>query len=164
MNRKHSTAQEGVAKPAASLDQITKTTVGYLQMFMTETLAKRIAGMMLIAAGIEDDRVAGAAGLSKRSIWTLKKTMAGGDIDGLFEAGGGSGRPVKAKNLENAIIEELDRNNYHTRQQIADMILEKFGVAMSVSTVGRLLKKRHQKVEKRVGARKGQRRIAAGFL
>jgi transposase len=52
-----------------------------------------------------------------------------------------TGRPVKAKDFENAIVEELEKNNYHTRQQITDMILEKFGVTMSVSTVGRLLKK-----------------------
>jgi transposase len=141
MNRKHSRVQEDVVVLTANLTQITKAIIRFLQMFMTDTLAKRIVSMILIAVGIKDDRVAEATGLSERSIWSLRKTMVGGNIDSLFEVGSGSGRPVKTKDLENAIVEELEKNNYHTRQQIADMILEKFGVTMSVSTVGRLLKK-----------------------
>jgi transposase len=97
--------------------------------------------MLLIAIGIKDDKVAVAVGLSERSIWTLRKAMVGGNIDSLLEVGGGSGRPRKAREIESAIVEELEKNNYHTRQQIADMIFEKFGIVMSVSTVGRLLKK-----------------------
>ena len=82
--------------------------------------------------------------------------MVDGNIDLLLEVGGGSGRPRKTEDLECAIIEELEKNNYHTRQQIADMIHEKFGVVISVSTVGRLLKKRHQEAEKRFDPRKGE--------
>jgi len=110
-------------------------------MFMTETLAKRIVGLVLIAIGIPNDQIAETTGLSDRSIWTLKKAIRSGDIDSLFETGRGGGRPGKAKGLENAIAEELEKNNYHTRQQVADMILDKFGVSMSVSAVGKLLKK-----------------------
>jgi transposase len=141
MNRKHSMPKEDVIKLAANLTKITKAIIQFLQTFMTNTLAKRIVSMILITVGIKDDQVAEATGLSKRSIWTLRKAMVGGNIDSLFEVGSGSGRPVKAKDLENVIVEELEKDNYHTRQQIADMIFEKFGVAMSVSTVGRLLKK-----------------------
>jgi transposase len=108
---------------------------------MTETLAKRIVSMIIIAVGIKDNRAAEITGLSERSIWSLRKAMAAGDIDRLFEVGGGSGRPMKTKDLEDAIVVELEKNNYHTRQQIADMIHEKFGVELSVSSVGRLLKK-----------------------
>ena len=67
--------------------------------------------------------------------------MVRDNIDCLLKVGSSSGRPRKAKDLESAIAEELEKNNYHTRQQVADMIFEKFGVVMSVSTVGRLLKK-----------------------
>ena len=141
MNRKHSTVKEDAIKLAANLTHITKAIIRFLQMFMTYTLAKRIVGMMLITVGIKDAQVAAATGLSERSIWTLRKVMVSGNIDSLFEVGSRSGRPVKAKDFENAIVEELEKNNYHTRQQIADMIFEKFGVAISVSTVGRLLKK-----------------------
>ncbi|MDR1147157.1 MAG: IS630 family transposase [Spirochaetaceae bacterium] len=54
--------------------------------------------------------------------------MNSGNIDDIFVAGHGSGRPGKVEGFENAIVEELEKNNYHTRQQIADMILEKFGI------------------------------------
>ena len=133
-------------------------------MFMTETLAKRIVGLVLIAIGIPNDQIAETTGLSDRSIWTLKKAIRSGDIDSLFETGRGGGRPGKAKGLENAIAEELEKNNYHTRQQVADMILDKFGVSMSVSAVGKLLKKRHQAVEERLNTRKSGRFGSAGIL
>lgn len=60
----------------------------------------------------------------------------------------GSGQDSKTSGLEDEIIAEIEQNNYHTRQQIADMIQEKFHIQVSVATVGRLLKKWHQKTEK----------------
>jgi len=129
------------AKPILNTNFITKSIIRFLQMFMTETLAKRVVGIALIAVGIPNARITEATGLSDRSIWAFKKAIKSGDIDNLFIAGHGSGRTGKAKGFENAIAEELGKNNYHTRQQIADMILEKFGIKMSVSAVGKLLKK-----------------------
>jgi transposase len=137
------TAKRG--RPAKSIPNtsfITKSIIRFLQMFMTETLAKRVVGIVFITVGIPNARITVATGLSDRSIWTFKKAIRSGDIDNLFVAGHGSGRPGKAKGVENAIIEELEKNNYHTRQQVADMILEKFGIRMSVSAVGKFLKKK----------------------
>jgi transposase len=108
---------------------------------MPETLAKRIVSIVLIAVGIPNASITEGTGLSDRSIWTLKKAINSGNIGDLFVVGHGSGRPGKAKGFEREIAVELERNNYHTRQQIADMILEKFGIRMSVSAVGKLLKK-----------------------
>jgi transposase len=108
---------------------------------MTETMAKRIVGIVLIVAGIPNARIIELTGLSDRSIWNFKKAIISGDTDSLFTAGHGSGRTGKANGIESAIVEELEKNNYHTRQQVADMILEKFGINMSVSAVGKLLKK-----------------------
>jgi transposase len=79
-----------------------------------------------------------------------KKNMDSGNIDDLFLVGHGSGRTGKVKGFEDAIVEELEKNNYHTRQQIADMLLEKFGISLSVSGVGKFLKKKHQAVKKRL--------------
>jgi transposase len=141
MDRRNVATQEDAIKLTADFDRITKTIIRFLQMFLNDTLAKRIVSMILIVTGIKDDRVAAAVGLSERSIWALRKTMVSGNIDGLFDVGSGSGRPSKARDIEIAIAEELEKNNYHTRQQVADMILEKFGIVMSVATVGRLLKK-----------------------
>ena len=141
MDKRSAAPQEDAIKLAADFVRITKTIIRFLKIFLTDTLAKRIVSMILIAVGIKDDRVAAAVGLSERSIWALRKAMVGGNIECLLELGSSSGRPRKVKDIERAIVEELEKNNYHTRQQIADMILEKFGVVMSVTTVGRLLKK-----------------------
>ena len=141
MRDEHTAKRGRPAKPIPNPSLITKAILRFLQMFMTETLAKRIVGLVLIAAGIPHDRIAESTGMSDRSIWTLKKAIRSGDIDSLFVTGRGGGRPGKAKGIENAIVEELEKNNYHTRQQVADMILEKFGISMSVSAVGKLLKK-----------------------
>ena len=141
MDKRRAAPQEDAKKLAENLNQILNVIIRFLKMFLTDTLAKRIVGMILIAIGFKDDQVAEAVGLSERSIWAIRKAMVGGNIDGLLMIGSSGGRPRKVKDIESAIIEELEKNNYHTRQQIADMILEKFGVVMSVSTVGRLLKK-----------------------
>lgn len=137
-----STAKRGrPAKQVANPNYIVKTIILFLQMFMTETLAKRVVSMILIAVGIPNKQITEITGLSDRSIWTLKKAINSGYIDGIFVVRRGSGRVGKTKGFESAIIEELEKNNYHTRQQVADMILEKFGIKISVSAVGKLLKK-----------------------
>ena len=53
----------------------------------------------------------------------------------------GNGRKGKTTGIEEQILAELESNNYHTRQEIADMEEEKFHVRISRSSVGRLLKK-----------------------
>ena len=141
MNEKQVRTRGRPARPIPNPDLIIKAVINFLQLFMTETLAKRIVCLVFIAVEIPNDRIMEATGLSKRSIVTLKKTIHSGDIDNIFAVGHRSGRPGKAKGLESAIVDELEKSNYHTRQQIADMILEKFGVSMSVSAVGKLLKK-----------------------
>jgi len=132
MDKRGAAPREDAVILAADFHRITETIIQFLQMFLTDTLAKRIVSMMLIAIGIKDDTVAASVGLSERSIWTLRKAMVGGNIDSLLRVGSGSGRPRKVKDIESAIVEELDKNNYPTRQQIADRLLEKFGIVMSV--------------------------------
>jgi transposase len=141
MDRKQTTTRGRSAKPLPDPSLIIKAVIKFLQMFMPETLAKRIAGVVLIATGTSNDRITELTGMSDRSIWRAKKAINGGNIDDVFVLGKGSGRPGRAKGFEGEIIEELERNNYQTRQQVADMINEKFGITMSVSAVGKLLKK-----------------------
>jgi transposase len=129
------------AKPLPSPDLIIKAIVQFLQMFMPETLARRVVSVVLIAIGTANSRITEVTGLSERSIWRLKNAINDGNMDELFTTGYGIGRPGKAKGIESAITEELEKNNYHNRQQVADMIFEKFGIRMSVSAVGKLLKK-----------------------
>jgi len=141
MNERNNAKRGRPAKPMLNAGFIMKAVIQFLQMFMTETLAKRIVSVVLIAVDIPNPHITELTGISDRSIWTIKKAIHSGDIDNLFVIRSGGGRPGKAKGIESAIAEELEKNNYHTRQQVADMIQERFGISMSVSAVGKLLKK-----------------------
>jgi len=141
MDEKYKTTRGRPAKPLPDPNLIIIAVVKFLQMFIPETLAKRIVGIVLIAVGTTNEQIIKLTGMSERSIWRAKKALNGGNIDEAFELGRGSGRTGKAKGLEDEITEELEKNNYQTRQQVADMIHEKFGITMSVSAVGKLLKK-----------------------
>ena len=114
--------------------------MNFLKHFMPETLVKRILSIVLICAGLENSRVTELTGYCDRSVRGLRKRIERGDITGLFTVGGG-GRKRKTAEFENAILAELEKGNYHTRQQIADMIEEKFHFSISPSAVGKFLKK-----------------------
>lgn len=120
---------------------IMKKVLEFLQLFLPVTLAKRVVAIILIAAGIPVPRVTELSGLCDRSTRGLVKSLREGDATGLLAIKRGSGQGSKTSGIEDEIIAEIERNNYHTRQQIADMIQEKFHVQVSVWTVGRLLKK-----------------------
>lgn len=79
-------------------------------------------------------------GYGDSTIRKLRSDMRKKSISELLVIRGG-GRKTKSDGIENDILNELEKGNYHTQQQIADMVKEKFNVTMSVSAVGRLLKK-----------------------
>ena len=141
MDARHTTTRGRPAKPLPDTGVIIKVVIRFLKVFVPEMLARRIVGVVLIAAGITNDRINELTELSERSIWRIKKALNSGNIDEVFAVGHSSGRPSNSKGFEAEIVEELGKNNYHTRQQVADMIFEKFGIRMSVSAVGKLLKK-----------------------
>ena len=141
MNERCATKRGRPAKPLSNPSFITEAVIQFLKIFMPETLAKRIVSIVLIAVGIPNPNITERTGLSDRTIWTLKKAIKNGNIGDLFVVRHRSGRPGKAKGFEHEITLELEKSNYHTRQQVADMIFEKFGIKMSVSAVGKLLKK-----------------------
>jgi transposase len=112
----------------------------FLQLFMCETLAKRLLSMVLISAGLQNSRVTELTGLCDRSVRQLKKDIVSENAKNLLVVEGG-GRKRKLAGIEQGIIDEINAGNYHSRQQIVDMIEEKFGIRTSTSAVGRLLKK-----------------------
>ena len=128
--------------PEPSIDdkQIIKKVLDFLQLFMCATLAKRLLSMVLMTVNISDNLITELTGLCGQSVRALKKALIDGDIDRLFHVGGG-GRKRKLVDVEDAIIEEINDNNYHSHQQIADMIWEKFGIKVSLPVISRLLKK-----------------------
>jgi hypothetical protein len=137
------------------IGQILEKVMKFLRLFMCETLAKRILSMILIVAGLPDTRVTELTGLCDRSVRSLKKAIDNGNMDGLFTVGGG-GRKRKMMNIEDDVVVEINRNNYHSRQQIADMVHEKFGIGVSLPVIGRLLKKRHQATKMRFVSGQGR--------
>ena len=94
----------------------------------------------MLAVGVPNKEITKLTGLCDKSVRVLKKKIETGEVENLLSVGGG-GRKRKLKDLESAIVGEIERNNYHSRQQIADMILEKYGIKVSLPVVGRLLKK-----------------------
>ena len=139
--------------PESSIDgeQVIKKVLDFLQLFVCVTLAKRLLSMVLIAVNVSDNFITELTGLCGQSVRTLRKTLIDGDIDSLFRVGGG-GRKRKLVDVEEAIIEEINKNNYHSHQQIADMISEKYGIKVSLPVISRLLKKTGQTVKVRLVA------------
>ena len=121
--------------------QIIRKVICFLRLFMCETLAKRIVSIILISAGLSYNRITELTGYCDKSVRTLKKSLDAGEISGLFHVGGGGRRGILV-DVEQAVIEEVDKNHYHSRQQIADMVHEKFGKKVSPHAIGRLLKKK----------------------
>ena len=115
----------------------------FLENFLPKTLAKRLVAIVLLAIGVPVKTAIGQTGLSERSLWTLHKQLTVQNVSEIMEFHYGGGRSAKASGLEEEILAEIEAGNYHTRQEIADMILEKFQIKMSRTSVGRLLKKRH---------------------
>ena len=120
---------------------IVKIIIDFLQIFMPITLAKRVVAMILVCAGLPTSHIAELSGLCDRTVRNLLTSMQTDSTESLLSIKRGSGLKRKTSGLEAEIVAEIEKENYHTRQQIADMIEEKFHVHVSVASVGRLLKK-----------------------
>lgn len=117
---------------------ILKQVIEFLQLFLPKTLAKRLVAIVLLGIGISVKSAVDLTGLCERSLWSLKKKMQSARVSELLVIKSGSGRKRKTVGIEEQILAEVESNNYHTRQQIVDMVEEKFHVNISRSSVGRL--------------------------
>ena len=120
---------------------VIKAISSYLQLFISPVIARRIISTILIIAGVRSSRITELTGLSERGVYDLKKQLMSNDLGTLFEIKAGRGRKSKIKDIESQIVEEIEKGNYQTLQQIADMIQEKFGINVSLMSVSRLVKK-----------------------
>ena len=123
--------------------RIVKAISSYLQLFISPVVVRRIISALLIVAGIHSTDITDLTGLSERGIRDLKNQLLDDNIDSLFEIKSGRGRKSKLKDIEKQIIEETEKGNYQTLQQIADMVKEKYGISVSIMAISRLLKKRN---------------------
>ena len=131
------TNTNGISNPLAIIQKV----IDYLLLFISKTLAKRVVAITLLAADIPVPRVVALSGVCDRTVRRLLKSLKEDETDGLFSLRTGSGSRSKTKGLESEILEEIEKNNYHTQRQIADMIKEKFGVTLSLTSVANFLKK-----------------------
>ena len=115
--------------------------IAFLQMFIPVSLAKRITSVLLLLSGVPHDQVTRWTGACDRSVRQWKKQINSGDTGKLLEMGSGAGRKSKFADIESQVLAEIEKGNYHTQQQIADMVKEKFDVEVSIMAVSRLLKK-----------------------
>lgn len=120
---------------------IFRQVIEFLQLFLPVTLAKRLVAIILLAIGMPVRDAVELTGLCEKSMWTLKKQLREQTVSDLMVMKSGSGRREKTADIEKQIIAELESGNYRTRQEIADMIEDKFHIKVSRSCVGRLLKK-----------------------
>ncbi len=120
---------------------IVSAILNFLVMLMPMTLAKRVVSILLIVAGLPISRITEMTGLTERSVRSYGKAIREGNTSSLLALKEGRGRKGKAADVEEQILAEVEKGNYHTRQQIADMVEEKFHISMSVSAIGRFLKK-----------------------
>ena len=115
--------------------------VKFLQLFLPATTSRKVVSVILLAAGMSVTEIAEMTGLSSRSVQSTGRAIRDGSISSILSRKKNSGRKRKTAGVEEQIVAELEQGNYHTRQQIADMIREKFQITVSLPAVGRLLKK-----------------------
>lgn len=118
-----------------------KVAISFHRLFIPETTAWKLVCVILIAAGMPVSRIAGLVGLSDRSVQSTGRAVRDGSIGSVLAHKKASGRKSKTADVGAQILAGLENGNYHTRQQIADMIKEKFQITISLPAVGRLLKK-----------------------
>ncbi len=121
--------------------KIVDSICSFLQLFISPVIARRLISAILIIAGVRSSEITRLTGLCERSVRNLKNQLVTGNTDGLFEVNGGRGRKSKFKDIESQIVEEIEKGNYQTLQQIADMVNDKFDINVSIMAVSRLLKK-----------------------
>ena len=121
-------------------DIIMEAVISFLTVFIPITLVKRMLSLVLIAAGLDNENIHSLTGYGGSTIRKLRSDLRKKSIQDILVIRGG-GRKAKSSGIESDILSELEHGNYHTRQQVADMIKDKFGISMSVSAVGKLLKK-----------------------
>ena len=115
----------------------------YIQDFCGSTVLVKVGGSVMESEAnlnslLADIAFMDAVGTGARA---LRKALREADPAQLLSIKRGSGRKSRTADVEAQIFEELERNNYRTRQQVADRIEERFHIKLSVSAVGKLLKK-----------------------
>ena len=123
---------------------VIRTVIMFLTIAMTKTIAVRCISMLLIAFGFSNKIIASLTGSCVRTVRNLRKKMLTDfrhNFSELLKIKSGSGRKNSVpKEIQQAIVEEVDKNNYSTLKQIAYMVKRQFGIVVSEKILGRILK------------------------
>lgn len=111
-----------------------------LSMFMCKTLAKRLICLILLVASIRPARISKMVNVSLPTIRKINKMKDSGNIDSSFFVLKTRGRKSNGANLEQAITDELEKNNYFSIKHFIAMVKNKFGIKFSLTGAGRFLK------------------------
>ena len=112
----------------------------FLDTLMPETLSKRTASALLIAAGLGNEDVTRLTGMCIRSVRALRKLMEEQEADpAIFSIKPGSGRKRKTEGIEDEVFAVLDKEEYENYQQVVDMLKEKFGIVATRQLASRLV-------------------------
>ena len=141
MNPDYNQSQNSYVKNDSDSRACIEVVLRFLQVFIPETTARKLICVILIATGVSVSRIRELVGLSDRSIQSAGRAVRDGSIGSILAHKKTSGRKRKTVNVEEQIFAELENGNYHSRQQIADIIKEKFKITVSLSAVGRFLKR-----------------------
>lgn len=115
--------------------------ISVIACLMPRTIAARLVAILYIIADLPVKRICVLTGLCEKTVRQYKHDIEVVPFHTLLFIKRGCGRKGDLVDKEKKIKEELETNNYHSRQQIADMIWEKFGIRIKLSAVGEYLKK-----------------------
>ena len=125
-----------------SLDSWVYATREFLDTLMPETLSKRATSTMLIAAGLNNEKIVELTGMCIRSVRALRKYMEENEgTSSIYVIKPGAGRKKKTAGIEEEIFEELDKGEFRTHKDVIKMLKEKFGIEVSINLVSRLMKR-----------------------
>ena len=125
----------------SSATVVIEAVLSVLRVFLPKKVAQKVVCIILLTADAPIPRVVKLTALTERCVRDIGRNMRAGRIGDVLNRRTGSGRKSKTANVEEQIITEVERKNYHTLQQIADMIKEKFRISLSLQSVSNLLKK-----------------------
>ena len=119
--------------------------IRYISQFLPFSICQRFV-VMLYIAGVSPKRIGILTGMCYKIVLQIKRDMNTNPLWTLLLRKSGSGSVGDLVNVEEEIKKELDTHNYHSQQEIADMIWEKFRIRM-IPQIGQYLKKWGYKIK-----------------
>ena len=121
--------------------------IEFLEQYITKIVAIRLLFLMMTVCGLSNLNIKNLLPISYSTILKYVKIIKFRSIKEFLTIKGG-GRKGTLEAIEQDVLDMIDSHNFHTRQQIADMIEEKFDIKTTRYTVGRFLKKHRVKLLK----------------